>query len=148
VELKEYGDICLREFSLEKRKKMKKILLFLSLALFLNASDSYYDRGKLVELKKVLTSRDSNNKGIEYFLTKNGKKVGITDEILVQCKVGVDCKDLLNQFDQFNVSKLTDTIFTVKVENYDSIFSLSRALFDSGKVEFAHPNFIKEKKLR
>ncbi len=127
---------------------MKKAMLFLSFALLLSASESYYDRGELVELKKVLTSRSATDTGVEYFSTQSGQKIGITDEILVKCKANVDCKDLLKQFNQLNVSKLTDTIFIVKIENFDTIFSLSRALYESGKVEFAHPNFIKERKLR
>ncbi len=127
---------------------MKKIMLLLTLTLLLGANESYYEKGELVELKKILQSRSTDSTGIEYFQKSNGQKVGITDEILVKCNAGIDCERLLAQFSQTNISKLTDTIFVVKVEDYDDIFSLSRELFKSGDVEFAHPNFIKERKLR
>jgi hypothetical protein len=127
---------------------MKKAMLLLSFALLLGANESYYDRGELVELKEVLTTRSIGTKEVKSFLTPSGQKVGITNDILVKCKVGVNCEDLFSQFNQANVSKLTDTIFVIKVENYDQIFSLSRDLYNSGKVEFAHPNFIKERILR
>ena len=127
---------------------MKKLFILLLFALMLNADSTYYERGELTELQKTNIQRSSDGSGIEYYKTKSGQKVGITDEILVKCKAGVDCKSLLNQFNLNDVSNLTDTIFLVKVKNYDNIFLLSRELFESGKVEFAHPNFTKERRLR
>lgn len=126
---------------------MKKLIILL-FAILLNADSSYYDRGELVELQKMKVLRTADSNGIEYFKTRSGQKIGITDEILIQCKVGIDCIALLNQFNLSNVSKVTDTIIVVKITDYDNIFSLSRELYESGKVEFAHPNFIKERRLR
>ncbi|MEA2100481.1 MAG: hypothetical protein U9P72_10155 [Campylobacterota bacterium] len=127
---------------------MKKIVIFLLFVLSLNASESYYERGKLVNLEEVRMLRDSEGSGIKYFKTKSGQKLGITDDILVKCKGGIDCLDLLNRFSLTDVSKLTDTIFIIKIKDYNTIFSLSRALYESGDVEFAHPNFIKERRKR
>ena len=127
---------------------MKKVVMFLLFTLLLNADGSYYERGKLVELQKMHEIRVNDNSGIEYYKTKSGQKIGITDKILVQCKSGVDCSSFLAKYDLRDVSKLTEKIFVIKVNDYDTIFSLSRALFESGSVEFAHPNFVKERKLR
>jgi len=131
---------------------MKKKFLLLLLSLFgiesLNADSSYYERGELVELKKMYTQRDANKNTIEYFKTNSGKKIGIKDEILVKCKAGVDCIALLNQFGLDDISKITDTIFVAKTEDFDNIFNVCRGLFESKKVEFAHPNFVKERRLR
>ena len=127
---------------------MKKAIAFLLFTLLLNADGSYYERGKLVKLQKMHETRVNNRSGIEYYKTRNGQKIGITDEILVQCKSGVDCSSFLAKLNLTNVSNLTEKIFVIKVTDYDRIFSLSRALFESGSVEFAHPNFVKERKLR
>jgi len=90
----------------------------------------------------------SNDTGLEYFTTKHGQKIGITDEILIKCKDGIDCTELLSRFNLEGVSKITDTIFLVKISDTNDMFSLSRELFETGDVEFAHPNFVKERRLR
>ena len=127
---------------------MKIILIFLSIFSLSYANESYYKNGKLVELQNIHASRSLHNSSINYYKTTAGKKVGITDELLVQCKASVDCPKLFNTFNLSNYSKLSDTIFVVNVENGDNVFSLSRALFETGKLEFAHPNFIKERRKR
>lgn len=127
---------------------MKRTLGLLLLSLCLNANESYYKNGQLVELENTNTSRSLNGIAIDYYKTQHGQKVGITDEILLECKDEVKCSAFLNSFQVSNYSKLTDTIFVIKMNNYDNIFSLSRKLFQSGKVKFAHPNFIKARRQR
>ena len=127
---------------------MRTLLVLVSMCLVLNASEYYYERGELVELKEISSTRESNNNNIRFYKKYSGQKVGITDQIILKCKENVDCMNLLSQFQQTNVSKITDTIYVVKVTNYDEIFSLSRDIYNSGEVEFAHPNFIRERKLR
>lgn len=112
-----------------------------------NADSSFYERGELTELQKI-NARSSDGSGVDYYKTRSGQKVGITDEILVKCKAGVDCKALLSKFNLNDVSNVTDTILLVKIKDYDNIFLLSRELFETGKMEFAHPNFIKQRRLR
>lgn len=126
-----------------------RISVLLSLfILLLNADSTYYENGKLVELQKINELRSVNGNSVEYFKTRSGQRIGITDEILIQCKVGIDCRTLLNQFGLDDVSNVTDRIFLIKVKDYDNIFLLSRELYESNKVEFAHPNFVKERRLR
>lgn len=127
---------------------MKKLIIFLLFTSLLRADGSYYERGKLVKLQKIHEKRANDNSGVEYYKTRTGQKIGITDEIIVQCKLGVTCDDLFKKLNLNDISKLTDKIFVIKVKEYDSIFPLSRLLFESGSVEFAHPNFIKKRKLR
>lgn len=127
---------------------MKKSILFLLFAFLLHADNSYYEKGDLVQLQKMNTPRDANSSATHYYMDTNGHKMGVTDELLVQCKVGINCTNLLAQFKLTNISKLSDTIFVVKINALDDIFSVSRKLFESGAVTFAHPNFIKERKLR
>ena len=127
---------------------MKKIIIFLIYILSLSAGESYYERGKLINLQELHTFRDNVSSEIKFFKTPSGQKLGITDEILVKCKDGIDCRSLLNRFFLRDITNVTDTIYSVKIIDYDTIFSLSRELFESGDVEFAHPNFIKQKRKR
>jgi len=127
-----------------------KILLSILLGLLSlsYADESYYKNGKLVELQNTHISRSSNHSSTSYYKTASGKSVGVTDQLLVQCKRSVSCPKLLATFDLLNYSKLSDTIFVVKVENGDNVFSVSRALFESNKVLFSHPDFTKERRKR
>jgi len=127
---------------------MIKIVLLILFVLSLNANDSYYERGKLVNLQELHNFRNGDNSEIKYFKTNSGQKLGITDKILLKCKDGINCRALLKKFSLTEVINLTDTIYSVKIMNYDTIFSLSRELFESGDVEFAHPNFIKQRRKR
>jgi len=127
---------------------MNKIIILLFFVLSLSANESYYKNGKLVDLQEIQTFRNLDDNNVKYFKNINGQKLGITDEILVKCKDDVDCKSLLSKFSLTDVTNLTDTIYLVKIKDYDTIFSTSRELFESGDVEFAHPNFIQEKRRR
>jgi hypothetical protein len=124
------------------------ILMLLAIVSLSSANEIYYKDGKLVTLQNLHLSRSVNNSYVNFYKNEHGQKIGITDEILIQCKEGVSCLKLFNKMSITNYSKLTDKIFIVKVEDYDNIFSLSRELYESGEVEFAHPNFIQEKKRR
>ena len=112
------------------------------------ANESYYKNGKLVELQNTHSKRSFSDSSINYYKTVSGKKVGVTNQLLVQCKASVNCTELLYSFSLVNHAKLSDKIFVIKIENGDNIFSVSRALFESKKVEFSHPDFIKERRKR
>ncbi|MEA3315295.1 MAG: hypothetical protein U9Q30_05510 [Campylobacterota bacterium] len=128
--------------------KIKRvILLLLFISSILSGSNSYYKDGVLVQLDSVSQNRDIND-DIRYFQTENGIKIGTTDEILVKCKVDVDCKKLLNRFNIQSSKNLTTNILIVKVTNSSDVFSISRKLFETGLVEYAHPNFIKKRIMR
>jgi len=127
---------------------MKILLIFLGLLSISYANESYYKNGKLVELQNTQVSRSSNYSSINYYKTATGKRIGVTDQLLVQCKKSVDCPTLLATFNLSNYSKLSDEIFVVKMENGDNVFSVSRAIFESNKVEFSHPDFTKERRKR
>ena len=126
----------------EDNKIMKKTVLILLFGLILSANESYYDKGVLVNLESAKESR-SLEANLKYFKTKSGKRVGVRDEILVKCKASIDCIELLKRYKQTQITQLTSTIYKVKVKT-DELFSLSRELFESGDVEFAHPSFTKE----
>lgn len=131
---------------------MKKLIILLTFTSIVSAGSTYYKKGKLVELQRINVARsidtNYNRKHLKFFRTQNGKKIGVTDEILVKCKDGVNCKEFLSQLNLKDILKLSSTIFEIKVDNNDNVFSVSRELYETGKVKFAHPNFVKKKRLR
>ena len=114
-----------------------------------NKHEYYYERGKRVELKKIHTPRGmTTGNATGFYQKESGKNLGITDQVILKCKTDVNCTELLSQYQQSDISKISDSIYVIKVANPDEVFSLSRELYLTDKVEFAHPNFIKERKLR
>ena len=122
---------------------MKKILLLL-FSLVLCANESYYDRGVLVELKSVDKARALGSSASNSFETSSGVSVSVKNEVLVKCKEGVKCMDLLESYNPLEIKKVTDTIYMLSIASSESVFALSRKLYESGAVLFAHPNFTKK----
>jgi len=81
-------------------------------------------------------------------MTSNGHKVGVNDEIIVQCQDNINCQNELEKYDFREISKLSKKLFLVKVNNNEDIFKISQKLYNSDAVKLAHPNFIKKRKRR
>ena len=127
---------------------MKIFLFSLLFSLVLNANNSYYELGELIELDEIKTSRSNSVQDVRYFMNYNGIRIGVGNEILIECKQDVNCVELLTQFNLQDVSQVTANIYLVKVSKEQDVFTLSKDLFNSGHVKYAHPNFIKTKKFR
>jgi len=118
---------------------MKKeiILGLIALTFVANATDFYYENGKRVG--------DSN---ISYYKTSKGHKIGVKNDILVECKEEVDCKSVLSNYETLTISALTDTIFIVTIPKDKNIFEFSQNLYENLNIKIAHPNFRKIKRRR
>jgi len=128
------------------------ILTFIFITPLIQANESYYKNGKLVELIDSYSERsiyrssyiNTKNKPIKYYKTTNGKSIGVSNKILVQCKKDTNCPKLLEYFNLSNFTKLSNDIYKVTVEN-NNVFDMSKMIFETGKVEFAHPDFTKKR---
>jgi len=127
--------------------RVKTVIILLSfITSLLMGGSSYYKDGVLVELDNLSNNRSFNK--VNYFQTKEGIKMGTTDEIILKCKIDIDCKKLLRSFNIKSSRNLTNTILVLKVNDGANVFDISRKLFETGLVEYAHPNFIKKRKMR
>ena len=128
---------------------MKYIVLYITLIVSFAFSDtSYYHKGKLTTLTPITEVRSLGENGIKYYRTNFGNKVGVTDEILVKCYQSSDCFNTLDKYNFRSISKVTQTIYLVKIDNENDIFKISQELFLDDNIKFAHPNFIKEQQKR
>lgn len=133
---------------------MKKAVIssLFALSILSVAADFYYENGQKVEVSKLYEKRsveqNASIKKVTYYKTSKGHKVGVLNEILVQCKTGINCKELLNKYDIASVTALSDTIFLVNIATDQNVFEISQKLYEDKDVELAHPNFVKEKKRR
>jgi len=75
--------------------------------------------------------------------------VGIkTKEILLKCEEGVNCRDILKNYHFVTIEAISKHIFLVMLTKEQNIFSLAQELHKNQAIEFAHPNFVKERKRR
>ncbi len=128
--------------------KIELLLLLASLSITAcaSANDFYYEYGKKVQLTKLKEQR--SNTQVTYYQTQNGHKVGVKDEIIVQCQENTNCLDTLTDYSLTNISKLSDEMYLIKLNDKSKLFKLSQKLHNEESIKFAHPNFLKEKKKR
>lgn len=116
------------------------------------ATNFYYENDQKVEVTKLHESRsydgNSSKKSVDYYKTSTGHQVGVTNEILVQCKTNVDCKKVIKEYEPLSIVALSDTIFLVSITEDKNVFDFSQLLYSRDEINIAHPNFIKEKKRR
>ena len=125
---------------------MKKIWFIFIMGSLLEADNFYYEYGKKVDLKHLNTQRDLG--GIQYYEKSNGSKVGLKDEIILKCKDNISCKDSLLKYKFKSIKNLSNTLIIVQIEDKEDIFKIAQELYNEDNIEFATPNFIKERKAR
>ena len=128
--------------------RKKSIVLLLGLTLSGSANDFYYENGKKIEVFKLAEKRDLKNPEFSHYKTSNGHKVGVNNEILVQCEEGVECQSLLIAQKLEKVTKITDKIFLVTTAKGENVFEWSQKLYENENIKVAHPNFLKTKRWR
>jgi hypothetical protein len=123
-----------------------KFLLLFIFVTFLYSDEFYYEFGKKVFLKPALSkmSRGVTKSDIRYYKTKNGKTIGIGQEILVKFKDGVDTKSFFNKYGIKNYKKLYRNVFKIKLDKGQDIFEFSQKLYHDKDTIYAIPNKIKK----
>lgn len=115
--------------------------------LLLHANEFYYAYDKKVKVTELKEKRNTID-GTRYFQTSQGKELGVTDEIIVQCRESINCLKLLESLGFTHVSKLSSILFLIKVDKDENVFTVSQKLHEQNDILLAHPNFIKERKRR
>ena len=131
---------------------MKKILLLMLVLTYLLASDYYYmNNGKRVELREispgVLNKRDMD--GPVYFEDGNGKKVGVTRRILVSFYSLDNFEKYLKKYNLKKVKRYNfENLFLLEAGSVKEALSAANSLYEEPDVKFAHPDMVKEWRLR
>ena len=110
------------------------------------AQEFYYEFGKKVLVTPLADSRSVD--GIKYYTKSEGKEIGVKDEIILKCKDNISCKESLEKYKFISITNLSKSLILVKIENTKDIFKISQELYNEDNIEFATPNFIKERKAR
>ena len=116
------------------------------------ASDFYYENGQKVEVLKIesneVQQKKTDNDAVKYYQTSKGHKVGVKNDILVECKEKVNCREVLSSYPLISIKALSETIFLVEVAKDKNVFEVSQKIYEDVNVKIAHPNFRKEKRRR
>tara|TARA_R110000744_G_scaffold326979_1_gene432705 strand:+ start:5373 stop:7088 length:1716 start_codon:yes stop_codon:yes gene_type:complete len=100
----------------------------------------------LITAKRVKMALDSQGPNFTWsYLSENGKEIIPTGELLLKPKKGVGFKEI-SQFsgNQISLVKEKYNTYRVFVEDYSKLLDLANRLYESGLVEYCHPNFIME----
>ena len=129
---------------------MKKKLILTLVAISLNAyaNDYFYEYGKKIKLIKLSQQRTTQEKKADYYQTEFGHRVGIKNEIIVQCKESTNCVKTLKKYDLLQITKLSNQLFLVTLDNSKNVLNISQQLHNDTNIQFAHPNFIRTKRRR
>ncbi len=125
-----------------------KNILFLTIVLTLNAcaNDYFYEYGKKVELTPINnpSTRSINNSNIKYYKTKDGRKIGIKNEIIVKLKKDIDPKAFFLKYNITNSEHLGSTTYLLKLSPSQNVFTLSQEMYNDNDTIYAVPNKIQK----
>ena len=135
---------------------MKFLIMILWYPFLLFSEEYYYQSGKKVELtpinspsvNSIKNYRGINNSHVKYYQSEDGSIVGIDNTILVGWKDGVDVEPIFRKFNVQIIEKLSPTIWVIKPNNSNELFSIASELYKLGETTFAHPNLIRKRELR
>ncbi len=126
--------------------------IFLSLFLFIGSllaqQSFYYSFGKKVMLTKLPTSRALRDQNVTFYENQNGQKIGVKQEVIIGCDDLIACKKVLRDYNITYIEELSKTIYLLKLPKNSDPFEISNSLYNEDPVQFAHPNFIKKRKMR
>ncbi len=139
---------------------MKPMISICLLSTLLFAAEQYYERGKLRSLipespvprEKEQTSSEKQlprqSSDIRWYRNESGMRVGIDRKILVQWKNPENAAAVLNEFKLEEGEALTKTVWLIYVPDSADIFELSQKLYKHNSTILAHPNMIRERRMR
>jgi len=112
---------------------------------FAFAQNYYYSFGKKNELHSLKNTREIKEFAtVHYFSRTNGQKVGLMDTLIVSFRKGVNTLDILKNLNLKKVEELGAGMVLLKAKTSEDVLSACAKLFESGSVNFAEPNFIRE----
>ncbi len=132
---------------------MTKVFFLLSIFTATLFGDYYYAQGKKQGLTKLnsfapLQKNRSATTTIHYYKTKTGKRLGVTDTLIVSFK---DLSTQLYIEKEFSLSlleELSSHMFLYKIKDKSKTLETANLLSQLPTVKFAQPNFIKQKESR
>jgi subtilisin family serine protease len=123
------------------------ILTLISLHLTIYA-DFYYSGGKKHIIKKIKTPRSISNRSIDSYMTDDGTKLSVNNQIIVSFSDISVQKDVEKRYNLHLLKKLTSKMYLYSVKDASKTVEIANSIYNEKGVQFSHPDFIKEKRSR
>jgi hypothetical protein len=127
--------------------KYKYNFLLLFAFSLLNAKNFYYQDGNKIYLQPLKTQKSINN-DIDYFIDQYQRKLGTTDEIIVQLDKDIKIDEILSKYPLSLIKTVGESFYLLRIQNRDDIFVVSAQLYKENGVKSSNPNFIKQRFMR
>jgi hypothetical protein len=118
-------------------------------------SDTFYYSGtKKVYLspveKSTLRTKSTSKDKLEanYYKTQDNYLLGVADKIIVKFKNLDDLQKISKEFNLQLIKNIYANVYLFKVDNISKTIDTANKLYLLDSVEYAHPNFIREVKIR
>ena len=136
--------------------KQLSCLLLLLISIPSIAEDNFFyqnnEKIKLTPITPLIRSSfpDNNAQTTEYYTTEQGQKVGIYNKILVKFKPeqDIDPQLLLAPYDVSIEKSLGNLLYLLVVPTNDLTLGIANRLAEQDFIEYAHPDFIKQRRVR
>ncbi len=111
-------------------------------------ADYYLSGGKKVTLIPIKNQRDAGTDNLLYFQDLNGKRYGVSDQIIVCSTDQQQLRHIAQKYQLRQVRKLSDTLYLYKTPGAAKSLVLCQQIAQEKGIAFAHPDFILKKERR
>ena len=111
-------------------------------------ADYYLSGGKKVTLIPLKNQRDLRNDNLLYFQDLNGKRYGVSDQIIVCSTDQRQLRHITQKYRLRQIRKLSDTLYLYKTPGAAKSLLLCQQIAQEKNIAFAHPDFILKKERR
>lgn len=127
---------------------MYKLFIAMILLMGISWAEYYYENGKKIELVKVSESRNINGESLKTYKTQFGREVIVQDKIILQMNDGFSLNEIIKKFPVEIADTTISKIKLLAVKPGNDIFKVARDLYEDSSVKFAHPDLIRERRVR
>ena len=85
---------------------------------------------------------------IRFIKDRNGRKVGLTNRLIVRLKDGSSIEELAQKYGLKNIRKIANGIYVAEVDDIDRMLEVVQQLKKDPAVKYAHPDYVRERMRR
>ncbi len=114
----------------------------------------YYNNGKKIDLSPMDTQSISKRSGAripsatKYYKTPNGTRIGVSKQLIIQFNDADSVDRVMRDYKLVLMKKIYKNTYLFKVDALSDALKISNQIYKLKSVKFAHPNFIREVKIR
>ena len=129
-------------------------ILFVSVVSLLAGDTFYYSKSKKVYLSPVEASSSSMKsslrvpQGINYYKTQNDSVVGVSNKLIVKFISKENFDEIVKTFNLTFVKEIYKDTYLFELKDNTNTLDIANELYNLEDIKYAHPNFIRETKLR